>query len=109
MKVYMILLFEGAITVSTRPQGAGGSPLAVLSLSAFQVLPPSSLRKKPLPLGASGPSPPERKVQPLRRKSHMPANRRSGFFGSIARLEQPVERFEPFKMSVQVLPPSVVL
>jgi len=62
-----------------------------------------------LPEAASGPSPPERKVQPLRRKSHRPAITRSGLAGSSATDEQPVERLLPFRICVQVTPPSVVL
>ena len=63
----------------------------------------------PLPLGAFGPSPPDRNVQPWRRKSHMPAIRTSGFFGSMVTLEQPVDGLVPLSTSDQVLPPSVVL
>ena len=62
-----------------------------------------------LALGDSGVSPPERNVQPLRRKSQSPANSTSGFFGSIATVLQPVERFGPVRIRSQVLPPSVVL
>src|SRR5207244_5392752 len=58
---------------------------------------------------ASGPSPPERKVHPLRRKSQRPAKSTSGFFESIDRPEQPVERLPPLRISDQVLPPSPVL
>src|SRR5215813_4877126 len=103
----MILGSEGANTVSTRPHGIAGRPLAVASDT--QVLPPSVERNIPLPLGALGPSPPDRNVQPLRRKSHSPAISTSGFLGSIATLEQPVEGLGPLSTWVQVLPPSVVL
>ena len=91
-----------------RPHGLAGSPFAPAAIS-FHVLPPSVERKRPLPLGASGPSPPDRNVHPLRRKSHIPAIRTSGFFASIVTLEHPVERLEPFSASAHVLPPSVVL
>src|SRR3954466_12018860 len=59
-------------------------------------------------LGASGPSPPERNVQPLRRKSHMPASIASGFFGSIVTDEQPVDALLPLSTSDHDLPPSLV-
>src|SRR5215813_2126954 len=109
MSAYTTFASEGAITTSTRPHGLAGMPLLVCELSSAQVLPPSAERKRLLPLFASGPSPPERKVQPARRKSHIPAKRTSGFAGSIARPEQPVERFEPASTRVQLFPPSVVL
>src|SRR5262249_38139060 len=103
-----MLEFEGAMATSMRPQGFAGRPLAPAATS-FQVLPPSADRKSALPLGALGPSPPERNVHPLRRKSQRPASSASGFFGSMATVEQPVERLEPLSTSAQVLPPSVVL
>src|SRR5262245_29154063 len=102
---------DGATTASTLPHGFGGSPAGVWAAFvsdggvraepdswgsgtiSVQLLPPSFERNSPLPLGASGPSPPERKVHPLRRKSHIPAKRTSGSTGSMDRLEQPVERF----------------
>src|SRR5687767_8299136 len=105
----MMFESDGACTTSTRPHGFSGSPLFVFAVSSTQVLPPSAERNMPLPLNASGPSPPERNVHPLRRKSHMPANIRSGIFGSRLTPEQPVDAFAPFKISVQVLPPSTVL
>src|SRR5262249_750369 len=77
--------------------------------SCVHVRPPSVERWRPELLGAVGPSPPERNVQPRRRKSHIPAIRTSGFDGSIATLEQPVEAFGPRSTSVHVLPPSAVL
>ena len=88
MNAYTRFGEDGAITTSTRPHGCGGKPLPS---SVFQVLPPSAVRKSALPLTAFGPSPPERNVHALRRKSHIPAKRTSGFFGSMVRLEQPVE------------------
>ena len=97
------------MTVSTRPHGFAGRPAFVFAVSSVQLLPPSAERNRPLPLGASGPSPPERNVQPLRRKSHMPAMSTSEFFGSIVTEEQPVERFAPLSTSDQLRPPSVVL
>src|ERR1700693_5668791 len=100
---------DGATATSTRPQGFAGRLALVLSVSSVQVFAPSCDSKRPLPLGASGPSPPARDVQPLRRESHMPAKRWSGFFGSTAREAHPVERFAPLSASDQVLPPSAVL
>src|SRR5580700_1921707 len=97
------------MATSRRPHGAGGNPAAVFSSSTLQVAPPSSVRTRPEPDTPLGPSLPERKVQPLRRKSHSPAKRRSGLRGSIARPEQPVDRFAPFSTSAQLLPPSTVL
>src|SRR2546429_5140678 len=52
---------------------------------------------------------PERKVHPLRRKSHNPANSLSGLRGSMATPAQPVERFAPFSTSCQLWPASLVL
>src|SRR5712692_7612538 len=101
--------FEGAIVTAIRPQGFAGNPLALFSSSSCHVVPPSAVLKTPLPLVAAGPSPPERNVQPLRRKSHMPANRVLESCGFMEIIEQPVERFPPFKILFQLLPPSVVL
>src|SRR5215470_6439975 len=81
ISAYTIFPSDGAYTASTRPHGPGGRPLLV-AIDA-QVLPPSVDRNIPLPLAASGPSPPERNVQPLRRKSHIPAISASGFLGSM--------------------------
>ncbi len=76
------------MTTSTRPHGCGGNPLPS---TGDQVLPPSEVRTSSLPLFAVGPSPPERNVQPLRRKSHVPAKSTSELEGSMVRLEQPVD------------------
>src|SRR5258705_71054 len=62
---------DGANTTSTRPHGAAGRPR--FAVIGAQVLPPSVERYIPLALAAVGPSPPERNVKPLRRKSHIPA------------------------------------
>src|SRR5262245_14445100 len=97
------------MATSRRPHGFAGRPLPVSLFSSLQVFPPSALRRRVLPLAASGPSPPERNVQPLRRKSHSPAINTSGSAGSMLRLEQPVDRLVPLRTWVQVLPPSVVL
>src|SRR5437773_10191076 len=97
------------MATSTRPHDPAGNPLFVSLTSGVQVLPPSGERKSALPLGAAGPSPPDRYVQPLRRKSHRPAKRTSGSFGSIARPEHPVDKFDPLSTSDQLLPPSLVL
>ena len=96
---------EGAIATSMRPYGLGPRPFE----TSLHVLPPSAERSSALPLVASAPSPPERNVHPLRRKSHSAAKRTSGLPGSIERLEHPVERFGPRRICDQVLPPSSVL
>src|SRR5688572_30551870 len=105
----MIFGSEGACTTSTRPHGFSGKPLLVFAVSSLHVLPPSLERKSPLPLNASGPSPPERNVQPFLRKSHSPAINTSGAFGSKLMPEHPVDAFAPFKISDHVFPPSLVL
>src|SRR5215813_3980299 len=97
------------MVTAIRPQGFAGSPFAVFSSSSCQVAPPSAVLNRPLPLSAVGLSPPERKVQPLRRKSHMLAK---SVFESPELMDiipQPVERFVPFRILFQVLPPSLVL
>src|SRR4051812_29603213 len=101
--------FDGANAIATRPYGFFGKPLLFSGVSSFQVAPPSVDRKSPLAEGALGPSPPERNVQPLRRKSHILASSTFGLLGSIATVEQPVDRFPPFNTWFQVFPPSVVL
>src|SRR5690349_1311133 len=101
--------FDGATATAMRPQGLGGNPLAVFSSSSCQVAPPSVVLKKPLPLGDVGLSPPERKVHPLRRKSHMPAKITLGSCELMDIMEQPVEGLGPFRILFQVLPPSLVL
>src|SRR6185503_2445500 len=73
MNAYTTFGFDGATVTATRPHGLVGNPLAVLSSRDAHVAPPSVLLNRPLPLGAFGPSPPERNVHPLRRKSHIPA------------------------------------
>src|SRR5688572_33434487 len=100
---------EGAITTSTRPHGFSGRPLFALAVSSTHVFPPSVDRYIPLPLNASGPSPPERNVHPFLRKSQRPAMIVSGAFGSSVTPEQPVLRLAPLMISDQVLPPSLVL
>src|SRR5580704_14963893 len=106
MNAYTTFESDGATSTSTRPHGPSGSPFALPS-SFTHVAPPSALRKSALALGDSGVGPPERYVQPWRRKSHMPAKRTSGFLGSIVRPEQPVDRLLPRSTSDHVLPPSV--
>src|SRR3569623_2381927 len=98
---------DGAYATSTRPHGAAGKLFACETVC--QVRPASLDRNIPLALGAVGFSPPDRNVQPLRRKSHMPASITSGFLGSSARLEHPGERFAPGSTSDHDFPPSVVL
>src|SRR2546430_4648423 len=51
--------------------------------SSDLVAPPSVLLNSPEPLGAVALSPPERNVQPRRRKSHIPAYSVLGWAGSI--------------------------
>src|SRR6476661_1301919 len=109
MTAYTRAGFEGAMTTADRPHGLAGNPLAVEASRSCHEWPPSSVTRSPLPLGTSGESPPERKVQPLRRKSHSAANRRSGFCGSMAIDEQPVDRLPPLRTSCHDAPPSVVL
>src|SRR5207302_8480637 len=97
--------FEGAMATSMRPYGLGPMPL----VTSLHVFPPSALLRSALPRVASAPSPPERNVHPLRRKSHRAANRTSGSPGSIETLEHPVERFGPRRICDHVFPPSSVL
>src|SRR4051812_5898764 len=104
-----MLGFDGATLTATRPHGFDGRPDADLSSSDCHVVPPSVDLKRPLPLAASGPSPPERKLQPLRRKSHMPAKSVLGLARSRVSIEQPVEAFVALRTFVQLLPLSLVL
>src|SRR3989442_10885508 len=107
MNAYTTFGLDGATATATRPHGLDGSPFALLS--SVQDVPPSVLLNRPLPLGAVGPSPPERNVHPLRRKSHMPAKIVLGFWGSSEIIEHPVDGLDPFRTFTHVLPPSVVL
>src|SRR5919198_3502918 len=100
---------EGATATATRPHGLGGSPEPAVAVRSVQVAPPSMLLNRLDALGAVALSPPERNVQPRRRKSHMPAYSVLGCAGSIEIIEHPVERLPPFSALVHVLPPSVVL
>src|SRR5436305_9989335 len=100
--------FDGAIATAIRPYGFFGKPLLFSGVISFHVFPPSFERNNPLPEGAFGPSPPERKVHPLRRKSQRAANITFESFGSTTTVEQPVERLLPLSASAQFLPPSVV-
>src|SRR5712691_4159624 len=79
MTAYTTLGFEGATATATRPHGLVGRPLALWASSSVHDAPPSVVLNRPLPLGALGPSPPERNVHPLRRKSHVPAKSVFGF------------------------------
>src|SRR5207302_3425521 len=88
--------------------GVFGKPLFVSAVSCVQLRPPSVEWKSPLVEGAFGPSPPERKVQPLRRKSHMPTRSSSGSEGLSVTEEQPVDRLAPLRTSDHVRPPSLV-
>src|SRR5260370_263405 len=89
INAYTTFGFEGATVTATRPHGLVGNPFALCSSSSVQEPPPSVLLKSPLPLGALGPSPPERTVHPFRRNSHRPAHRASGPVGSTDTLEHP--------------------
>src|SRR5207244_10748944 len=80
------------MATAMRPQGFAGSPLPLCSSSSCQVRPPSVVLKKPLPLRDVGLSPPDRKVQPFRRKSHMPAKRTFGSPEFIEIIERSEER-----------------
>src|SRR4051812_48572881 len=100
---------DGAIETAIRPNGLLGKPLFALSEISVHELPPSAERNRPLADGVVGDSPPERNVQPLRRKSHKPAKITSGLFGSRLIEAQPVERLLLFSTSAQLLPPSRVL
>src|ERR687887_14907 len=100
---------EGATATATRPHGLGGSPEPAVAVRSVQVAPPSVLLNRLDALGAVALSPPERNVQPRRLKSHIPAYSVLGFAGSIASIEQPVDRLAPRRTLVHVLPPSVVL
>src|SRR5215510_10669421 len=59
--------FDGATARAILPYGFSGRPLLLLCVSSVQCSPLSVDLKRPLP------GPPERKVQPCRRKSHMAA------------------------------------
>src|SRR5689334_3051950 len=104
----MRLEFDGAIATARRPYGFFGKPLLFSGVTSVQVAPPSADRNNPLAEGLSGPSPPERYSQPLRRKSHRHANMISGLSGSIFTSVQPVEALGPLRTCFHVLPPSVV-
>src|SRR3954469_14314143 len=104
-----MFVFDGAIETATRPNGFLGNPLFAVSETSVHDLPPSAERNNPLADGAVGDSPPERNVQPLRRKSQSDANTTLESFGSSVTDAQPVERFAPFNTWFQCAPPSVVL
>src|ERR1041384_238030 len=108
MNAYTTSGLDGATATAIRPHGLVGKPAAPAGISD-QVAPPSVVLNNPEPLGAVGPSPPERKVQPRRRKSHIPAKIVWGCAGSIEIIEQPVERFDPASTLAHVFPPSLVL
>src|SRR6267143_4159293 len=95
MKAYTISGLDGATFTATRPQGLGGNPEALADVSSLHDAPPSVVLNSPEPLGAVALSPPDRNVQPRRRKSHIPANSVLGCDGSIASIEQPVDRLAP--------------
>src|SRR2546423_3417378 len=97
------------MAMASRPYGFFGNPLFASGVTSVHVLPPSAERNNPLAEGLSGPSPPERYSQPLRRKSHRQANIVVALAGSIATSVQPVERFAPLRTCFHVLPPSLVL
>src|SRR5215813_13289370 len=97
------------MVTAIRSQGFVGRFFVDFSSSSCYVAPASVVLKRPLPLGAVGLSPPERNVQPLRRKSHMLAKSDFEFSELMDIIPQPVERFVPFRILFQVLPPSLVL
>src|SRR5690242_3945034 len=101
--------FEGATATATRPHGLGGNPAPLAPVRSVHVAPPSVVLNRLEALGAVALSPPERNVQPRRRKSHIPAYSVLGCAGSIASSEQPVDRLAPFRTLDHVLPPSAVL
>src|SRR5438105_5016433 len=98
--------FDGAIATAIRPYGFFGKPLLFSGVISFHVFPPSFERNNPLPEGAFGPSPPERKVHPLRRKSQRAANITFESFGSTTTVEQPAEILLPLSATAQLLPSS---
>src|SRR6266699_263783 len=73
MNAYTTSGFDGATATATRPHGLGGNPAALVDDSSVHVAPPSALLNNPEALGAIALSPPERNVQPRRRKSQSPA------------------------------------
>src|SRR5260370_41526148 len=89
INAYTTFGFEGATETATRPHGLVGNPFALCSSSSVQEPPPSVLLKSPLPLGALGPSPPERNVHPFRRKSHTPASRGLRLGGALDAVAHP--------------------
>src|SRR5436190_7811196 len=91
-----------------RPHGFGGRPFAFAGSRLANDFAPSCDSNRPEPDTASGPSPPERNVQPLRRKSHSDTNRWPASDGSMLTSAQPVDAFGPLSASVHVLPPSRV-
>src|SRR6266576_3042908 len=82
MNAYTTSGFDGATVTATRPHGLAGRPVAPAG-SSLQVAPPSVLLNSPEALGAVALSPPDRNVQPRRRKSHIPAYCVLGFDASI--------------------------
>src|ERR1700730_17094422 len=99
----------GATATAMRPYGLRGDPALPPGGTSGRASPPHAERKRPLPDGAVGVSPPERNVHPLRRKSHKAAKITFGSTGSSVKLEQPVERFAPRSTRLQVLATSTVL
>src|SRR5712671_1331191 len=61
---------DGATATATRPHGFGGRPEPDAAVRSVHVAPPSVLLNRFDALGAVALSPPERNVQPRRRKSH---------------------------------------
>src|SRR3989442_6340813 len=106
MTAYPMSGFDGATATATRPHDFGGSPEPAATVRSVHVAPPSVVLKRLDALGAVALSPPERNVQPRRRKPHMPAYSVPGRHGSIASIAQPAEAFVPFSTSLHVLPPS---
>src|SRR6266545_5794135 len=99
ISVYILFGFDGAIATATLPAPISGfgSPL----VRRVHVEPPSRERNTPLP------GPPLSGPHGFNWSCHMPARRIRGFFGLIARSEQPVFSSTNNTRS-QLLPPSVV-
>src|SRR5438105_14260414 len=95
------------MAIASRPYGFFAKPLFASGVTSVQVSPPSFERNNPLAEGLSGPSPPERYSQPLRRKSHMQANMVFAFVGSIATYVMPECGIDPFRHSLPVLSTSI--
>src|SRR6266849_8662769 len=100
---YTTFGLDGATASAILPYGFSGRPSLFAAVSSVQWSPPSVVLNRPLP------GPPERKVQPWRRKSHMLAYSVFGSCGFAANMAQPLDPLVPASTFFQLLPPSVVL